>query len=49
MMSWFCLIEYMQQILEQSGLSTVWSREPVHITYAMRSGTLPSLGRRTVL
>ena len=49
MISWFCLIEYMQHSFEQSGLSTVLSREPVHDTYAMRSGTFPSLGRRTVL
>ena len=49
MISWFCLIEYMQQNFEQSGLPTVSSREPVHITYAIRSGTLPSLGRSTVL
>ncbi len=32
MISWFCLIEYMQQNREQSGLPTVSSREPVHIT-----------------
>ena len=49
MISWFCLIEYMQQNFEQSGLPTVWSREPVHITYATRSGTRPSPGRSTVL
>ena len=49
MMSWFCLIEYMQQIFEQSGLPTVLSREPVHMTKPMRSGTLPSPGRSTVL
>ncbi len=30
MSSVFCLIEYMQQKREQSGLSTVSSREPVH-------------------
>ena len=30
MMSWFCLIEYMQQNFEQSGLPTCLSREPVH-------------------
>src|SRR5664279_1732275 len=39
----------MQQNFEQSGLLTVSSREPVHRTYAMRSGTLPSPGRRIVL
>ena len=49
MISWFCLMEYMQQNREQSGLPTVSSREPVHSTYAMRSGTLPSPGRRIVL
>jgi len=32
MISWFCFSGYMQQNLEQSGLPTVWSREPVHIT-----------------
>jgi len=31
MMSWFCLTEYMQQILEHSGLPTVSSRDPVHM------------------
>ena len=30
MRSWFCLMEYMQQNREQSGLFTVSSREPVH-------------------
>src|SRR5665811_1580068 len=49
MISWFCLIEYMQQKREQRGLPTVSSREPVHRTYAIRSGTLPSPGRRIVL
>ena len=47
--SWFCLIEYMQQNREHSGLPTVSSRDPVHSTYAIRSGTLPSPGRRIVL
>ena len=32
MMSWFCLIEYMQQNLEHSGLPVVSSREPVQET-----------------
>ncbi len=32
MISWFCLIEYMQQKREQSGLPTCSSREPVHMT-----------------
>jgi hypothetical protein len=47
--SWFCLIEYMQQNREHSGLPTCSSREPVHRMYAIRSGTLPSPGRRMVL
>ena len=32
MISWFCLMEYMQQNREQSGLPTCSSREPVHMT-----------------
>ncbi len=48
MISWFCLIEYMQQNFEHSGLPTLSSRDPVHITYAIRAGVLPSLGRRTL-
>ena len=31
MISWLCLIEYMQQIREHSGLPTCASREPVHM------------------
>jgi hypothetical protein len=49
MISWFCLSEYMQQNFEHSGLPTVSSRDPVHMTYAIRSGVLPSLGRSTVV
>ena len=32
MINWFCLMEYMQQILEHRGLSTVSSRDPVQRT-----------------
>ena len=49
MISWLCLMEYMQQMREQSGLPTCASREPVHMMKAMRSGTLPSPGRTTAL
>ena len=47
--SWACLIEYMQQTREQSRLSTVQSREPVHRTKAMLDGAIPSEGRTTAL
>ncbi len=48
-MSCACLIEYMQQTREHRRLSTVQSREPVHMTYAMLLGALPSEGRSTEL
>ncbi len=40
------LVAYMQQIVEQYGLR--WSREPTHCSQAMRRGTRPSDGRRTL-
>ena len=45
MMSWACLMVYMQHTLEQSELPMVQSREPVHMTKAMLSGYSPSEGR----